>query len=139
MSRILWSVVVIASATAAFADDKKLIDIPVSKLGNQYRLVGKLGEPLGTVLTLQGVVNDGPHKGPESGPNIYIRRINGRSTQEYIRVPVHPYFRLRFGETDLPGKSLPKLELGDTYEFEGFESGRFVGVPWDAYERGEED
>src|SRR5581483_2349526 len=107
--------------------EDKPTDVPIGS--GKYRLIGKLHEPLGTVLTLQGVVVDGPSKGYEDGPNIRVQRINGRATQEGIRIKLTPYF-YKFGEKDLP-----KLSFGQTYEFEGFESGQFVGVPKEAYER----
>src|SRR5262249_25426865 len=45
-----------------------------------------------------------------------------------------PYFRA-FGETGANGNGLPTLAMGNSYEFEGYETGGFVGIPDDAYWR----
>jgi hypothetical protein len=64
-----------------------------------------------------------------------VQRINGRATQEYIQLKLEPYFH-EFGEKPVTGgEALPKLAPGQTYEFEGFETGHFVGVPKEAYQR----
>ena len=134
MRRLLTivSALTITALPALRAQDKP-IDVPIGS--DKYRLIGKLNEPLGTVLTLQGVVVDGPYKGYEGGPNLRVQRINGRATQEDIQIKLEPYFH-EFGEkTLIGGKALPKLEFGQTYEFEGYETGHFVGVPKEAYKR----
>src|SRR5437764_762514 len=78
-------------------------DVPLTRLGEKFRLIGKLGRPLGEVVTVQGFVVAGPYKGFEGGPNLRVQRINGRATQEDIRILLKPYFgdfgeKLDFGE-----------------------------------------
>ncbi len=107
-------------ASHALRSEDKPIDVPI---GNpRYRLVGKLHEPLGTVVTIQGLIVDGPGKGYEEGPIIRVHRVNGRATQEQIRM------KARVGWTEF-GASLPKLEAGLTLELKGYETGEFVGIP----------
>src|SRR5262245_756297 len=109
-------------------------DVPLGRLGDKFRLIGKLGEPLGTVVTVHGFVAEGPFKGYEGGPNLRAQRINGTATQTDIQICLSPYFG-KFGEKVGEEVGLPKLERGNTYEFEGYETGGFVGVPGRAYER----
>ena len=108
--------------------------VPISELGSKYELVGKLHVPFGKVVVLQGVIVDGPFIGYEGGPNLRVQRIDGVATQEDIQIQVLPYFG-EFGKKRHDGKELPKLEFGKSYEMEGYESGRYVGVPDEAYRR----
>lgn len=134
------SLLVAAVALTPFAlraDDPpkaKPVDVPVSKLGDKFRLVGKLGVELGEVVTVQGFVVDGPSKGYEGGPNLRVQRINGKATQQDIQIRLIPYFT-DFGKEGVDGKDLPKLKNGTTYEMEGYETGRFVGIPGEAYKK----
>src|SRR5262245_22141013 len=100
---------VLFSVGPATRAQEKPIDVPLSQIGSKYRLIGKLHEPLGTVVTLQGVIVEGPSKGYEGGPNICVRRINGLATQEDIQI------KLSKGWTEF-GVDLPKLESGTTLE-----------------------
>jgi hypothetical protein len=86
------------------------------------------------VVTVQGVVVEGPFKGYEGGPNLRVQRINGKATQVDIQIPLSPYF-YDFGKKALDGDALPKLENGTTYEFEGYETGGYVGIPGEPYKK----
>lgn len=120
MLRIEFSSVALLAISISLHAQVKPIDVPVSKLGTKYRLLGKLQKPLGTVVTVQGLVVDGPFKGHEGGPNIRIQRIDGRATQEHIQIKLN-------ADSDDPG--IAQLELGRTYELKGYETGKFVGLP----------
>ena len=115
MKSVLSSIAFLLSCSA-IADDKKH-DIPISKLGTEYRLIGKLGVPLGSVVTVQGIVVEGPHKGSEDGPNIRIQRVNGRSTQDDIQI--------KLDELTIFNHRLPKLVAGKSYELTGYEAGNY--------------
>jgi hypothetical protein len=110
---------------AAVAYGQRVIGVPVVDVGRGHQLIGKLHKPLGTVVRIQGVVVEGPFKGYEGGPNIRVQRINGEATQEDIQI------RLDDTTKAVGPVIYKKLELkrGEFYEFEGFESGGFVGHP----------
>jgi hypothetical protein len=131
---ILWVALSFASIPALRADEKPPRTVPLSSPDKQYRIVGKLGEPFGTIFTVQGVVVDGPVKGFENGPNLRVQRVNGRATQDDVQIKLRACFN-DFGEKVALGPTLPKLEFGQTYEFEGFENGEFVGIPSEAVKR----
>ena len=134
MARFLvFAILIDFISSLAVAQDNPL-DIPISGESSKFRLIGKLNEPLGTVVTVQGIVVEGPFKGYEGGPNLRVQRINGKATQEHIQIRLAPYFD-DFGEEGEDGKSLPRLSFGKSYEFEGYETGGFVGVPSKAYQR----
>ena len=110
-------------------------NIPVERLGESYRLVGKLQSPLGDVIQVEGVVVEGPFKGYEGGPNLHPQRIQGHATQRDIQIALSPYFNDWGKEALAGGHALPKLEMGKTYQLEGFETGGYVGIPGQAYEK----
>ncbi len=122
--------------------------VPTSGLGRSHVLVGKLDRPLGAVVRVQGVVLPGWRKG-RGGPRILVQKIDGRATQEIIVLPLEPYFH-RFGSSSPPtthadgrggetppavGLQLPELHTGETFEFEGYETGGYTGIPRAAYQR----
>ena len=111
------------------AQDKK-VDIPIYQSSSKYRLVGKLGEPLGTLMTLQGIIIEGPHKGYEGGANIQVLKINGRATQENIRIKLYESYWGDFNQQ----KDIDNLKYLKTYEIRGFETGTYVGMPDDVTE-----
>lgn len=123
-------------ASACFAAEPQ--NIPLNQLGDKFQLVGKLHVPLGTVVTLEGVVIEGPFKGYEGGFNLRVQKIQGGVTQEDIQIVISPFF-YEWGKKDLTGgTALPNLKVGDTYEMEGYPTGEYVGVPNEAFERGAE-
>jgi hypothetical protein len=105
----------------------------VEQLGQGYRLVGKLHAPLGEVVQVEGVVVEGPFKGYEGGPNLRAQTIQGRVIQQDIQISIRPYFTEWGKKGIVGGQTLPKLEMGKTYEMEGYETGGYVGIPAEAY------
>ncbi|HEV2948042.1 MAG TPA: hypothetical protein VGX70_11745, partial [Gemmataceae bacterium] len=116
------------------AEDKPQ-NAPDAKSAWEYRLTPKLREPLGSVVTVQGVVVEGPSKGFEDGPNVRVQRINGRARQDDIQIRITPYFADFGAQGTGGGHLLPRLASGKTFEFEGYETGGFVGVPPEAFKR----
>jgi len=100
-------------------------DVPLSKVGTEYRLIGKLHEPLGTVMTVQGVIVHGDMKIDAGKHLILVQRIDGRATQEDLTIEVQK------GWTEF-GADPPKPEYGVSVELNGYEAGGFIGVPDDA-------
>jgi len=111
-------------ATALLAGDKPR-DEPPAKAGAEYRLTSMLHEPFGTVLTVQGVIVAENLKEYQGTPFIRVQRINGRATQKLIQV------KLAMGWTDIRAE-LVKPEFGMSVELKGYETGGFVGVPYEA-------
>src|SRR3954449_7819755 len=91
-------------STAAAADPPR--DVSVFGTGTEFRLVGELHEPFGTVMTVQGYIVKRSDKGDEGKQLIRVQRINGRATQEGIEI------RLERGWSDV---KLPELRFGETY------------------------
>lgn len=102
--------------------------VHILNLKEQEKLIGELGKPLGTMLTVQGILVDKLSKGYNGGLNLTVQNINDSSIQELITIPLSPYF----GE--LGDKRFPKFEKGSTYRFRVYETGEYVGIPAAAYE-----
>jgi hypothetical protein len=101
--------------------------VQITNPQEQAKLIGQLGKPLGTTLTVQGIVVDNSSKGYQTGLNLTVQRINDSSIQQLITIPLSPYF----------GKSgdqpLPKIKKGSTYRLRVYVTGGFVGGPVNAY------
>jgi hypothetical protein len=119
MRGILLSVFLIASGTAQDVAEPAPPD-------STYRIVPRLGHPLGAVITVTGVVVEGPFKGYESGANLRVQQVQGHSSQEDRQIVL---------STFLPGEDADKLTKGQTYVLEGYESGGFYGIPGEAYQK----
>ena len=112
-------------------------NLPVEKLGEDFKLVGKLHVPLGTLISVSGVVVEGPFKGYEGGPNLRVQQIQGRYYQEDIQIVLSP-FRHDWGSKPIGGgDALPKLKVGQSYQMEGYETGGFIGAPDEVLRRSE--
>src|SRR5262245_182035 len=120
MARFLVFTILISFLSPSSIAQDKPLDVPISNTSPKVRLIGKLHEPLGTVVTVQGIVVEGPFKGYEGGPNLRVQRINGKATQEHIQIRLAPYHD-DFGETHVQGAPLPSLSFGKSFEFEGYE------------------
>lgn len=121
-------VAVVVTATARA--EEKLIGVPITELGNKYQLLGRLEIPLGTMVTVQGVVAQGPFKGFEGGPILLVQRINRQATQKDIRINLDNYGHKYELHDDSTSKKIPrKLARDKTYEFYGHETGEFIGTP----------
>ncbi|GAB2843214.1 hypothetical protein [Ferruginibacter profundus] len=103
--------------------------VHIVNLKEQEKLIGELGKPLGTTLTVQGIIVSNRFKRSyNDGPILKVQAIHDSSIQELIKIPLSPYFG-EFGD-----KRLPKLENGSTYRLRVYETGEFDGIPSDAYE-----
>lgn len=136
MKHLVIAISALLIALAASSGGKERISVSVTELGGDAQLVGRLNWPLGRAITVVGVVVEGPFKGYEGGPNLRAQMIHGVAVQEDIQIRLRPYFR-DWGEDsdsdEVP--PLPKLENGTTYEMEGYETGGYVGIPGEAYEK----
>jgi hypothetical protein len=102
--------------------------VQITNPNEQVKLIGQLAKPLGTTLTVQGIIVDISSKGHKGGLNMRIQSISDSLIQEQMIIPLSPYFG-EFGD-----KPLPKLQKGFTYQLRVYETGEFIGIPSNAYE-----
>lgn len=129
-----FTILLMAIASALLAAEPQ--NIPLEKLGTDFRLIGKLHQPLGKVFVIEGVVVEGPFKGYEGGFNLRVQQIRGSATQEDIQIVIRPFFYKWGDEAIVGGDALPNLKIGETYEMEGYETGGYKGVPGEVFDRG---
>lgn len=95
--------------------------------GQNIVFVGELGKPLGSFLTVRGIVVEGPAKGYEDGPNLIVHMINDSATQVPIQIPLSPYLN-EFGKG-----TMPAIKAGNSYRLRVYETGEFLGSPDGAF------
>lgn len=123
---VLTILVAIAITNQSIGQESKTI-VPITQLDKQYELIGQLGEKLGEIVTVSGIVIEGPSQGYADGPNLLVQIINGKATQCNIQIPISPYLH----STSFTNK----LKNGSTYKMEVYETGEYVGIPWEVVNR----
>src|SRR6267154_799287 len=113
-------IAILATSFGGFLIAAEPKGIPIEKLGKEFQILGKTHKPLGELVTLEGVLVDGPHKGYEDGLNIKVKRINGKEIQEEIQIKLVDYHNSYDKKT---------LKPGDSCELRGYEEMRCLGVP----------
>lgn len=139
-----WSAVIVAAVLVAIAagaksepEKPKVIDVPIEELGSKFRLVGKTGKPLGTFCKIAGTIVEPPAKFYGGTTCMLIQQIDGSADQSYRFISLHPLLGNWNAETaaDNPGVKSEPPEIGKVYEFTGYETGEFEGIPDAVYER----
>ena len=106
------------------------ISITGTYSGEKFQIEGELGVGFGNLVTIEGLIVEGPWKGYEGGPNIIVQKIADSTFQNVLRIPLKP-FRSFSGKFE-DGEE-PKIEIGKTFKLRVYETGSFEGVPWEAY------
>jgi hypothetical protein len=118
--------VIVATAWLSAADEPQRTEpINCTEL-NERPVIGMLGQPLGTVVTIEGDVVDGAAiriKELSGKPVLQVARVNGESL-ESKPILQFGWFRQRTSNV------APRI--GDQFAYVAYEVGRFDGVPKDA-------
>lgn len=88
----------------------------------EKNLHSQLGLPLGTPVTVTGVLIESLSKG--EGTTLLVQKINGKQTQRQIQIRVNFLISSGYLNRDV------YLEHGRTFECSGFETGKYVGIPF---------
>ncbi|MBN8688824.1 MAG: hypothetical protein J0M10_17535 [Chitinophagales bacterium] len=123
--KILWIIPILFCITSEAQDSLRKVNIFAQDSKTVF--IGELGQPLGSFLTVHGVVVDGPDKGYEDGPNLIVHKINDSATQVPIEIPLSPYFG-SFGKG-----TIPSIKSGNSYRLRVYETGEFIGSPDGAF------
>jgi hypothetical protein len=128
MKRLIIFALILLTGNFCFSQDSER-QVQITNPKEQIKLIGQLGKPIGTTLTVQGMIVNNRFPWLYRYESILkVQDINDSSIQELIKIPLSPYFGA-FGD-----KRLPKLKEGSTYRLRVYETGEFEGIPPDAYE-----
>ncbi len=97
-------------------------EIQLSDIGGQVTLIGKLGKPVGTVVTnIEGQLISDPKQGA-SGKITAALRVNKVDGKALAKAQV---VALEF----LASEGMPRVHANDLVKFSGYEGGAFIGTP----------
>jgi hypothetical protein len=107
--------------TAGFA---RAEEIQVGDIGSKVIIIGKLGKPLGTVVTVEGQLISEPKLGKSGQVTAAFRvnKVDGKALEKAQIVGL--IFRASAG--------IPPLHAHEIVHLSGYESGAFIGTPNDA-------
>ncbi|MHC9543455.1 MAG: hypothetical protein AB9903_28425 [Vulcanimicrobiota bacterium] len=99
--------------------------ITLSEL-NKSRIIGYLGRPLGSIVTIEGTVVDDCYRKMKSDEGeilLKVQKVDGKDLSGEIIIP------LRLEPSGAVKKPLP----GYRFRFMGYETGSFTGMPEEAF------
>jgi hypothetical protein len=104
--------------------------VRASEIGVSVEIQGRLGHPLGTLVTIRGEWSwpkgdDGPRE-PKRIPPLVVTAVNGHSLETPVVFEASLVGPLPFHEDERP--PLPRA-LGEVWELRGFEAGGYIGIP----------
>lgn len=99
--------------------------ITLSEL-NKSRIIGCLGRPLGSVVTIEGIVVDDYYrkmKSDEGETLLKVQKVDGKALSGEIIIPLRQE----------PSESVKKPLPGYHFRFLGYETGSFTGMPEEVF------
>lgn len=128
-----WIYLIVLVPTIAHAE-QPTVQVPVSAIGSSVSLVGRLGQPLGKMITIQGVWKMDAPVSKDGAINFHVFQVNGNRLEE--PVVFHRYHCTLLNKDG--------SETGPTYEsqqqFDGwqctlraYETGGIEGSPLEFY------
>ena len=96
-------------------------EIQVGDIGNKVTLIGRLGKPIGTVVTIEGQLISEPKQGKSGQISAALRvnKVDGKPLEKAQVVGL--IFRASAG--------LPSAHANEIIQLTGYESGAFIGTP----------
>lgn len=96
-------------------------EVQASDIGGKVIIMGRLGKPLGTVVTLDGQMVSAPKTG-KSGQVTAALRVSEVNGQPLKRAPI-------IGLIFRPSAGVPSFHVQETVHLSGYETGAFIGTP----------
>ena len=120
---LLFGIVLIGFSSNAQTEKTK---VNITNPGQDIEIIGELGVPMGQMVTVTGIIVQGPRKGSEYGYNLVVQKIDTTSVQKFIRIPLTPYFHT---DDQINITNASKVKFGKTYRLRAYETGEFAGRP----------
>lgn len=128
MLKQLLSICLLLLLSASSYGQDKNVQVPINSLNKQFEVIGELGVKLGKIITVRGLIVEGPFKGYDGGPNLLVQLINDSATQQPVQIPLSGIYGDDVEERE------PHIKAGNTYQLRVYETGEFVGSPRGLYE-----
>src|SRR4051812_20015138 len=120
MKKLIVLFIVFPLAGTCLAEDST-IAVPFKNIGNKFKLIGELGKPFGTPLTVKGIMVNYFSKRGDDGPNLIVQMIDDSATQSGIQIPISGSYGKSFE------KPIADIKYGATYRFKVYETADFIG------------
>jgi hypothetical protein len=126
MAKLFFGVVAIATVAVgilfpfAASPADRVKSITVSEL-NQLQVIGLLGHPLGTIVTIEGVVADDSYRIMRADLGHTLLRVQTVGGKKLLKEQV-----FHFGNAPA---EIEKPKVGSKFKYIGYETGGFTGTP----------
>jgi len=102
-------------------------------LNKETKIIGELGFPLGSVVSVSGTVMESKMKRDEGVPILSVKSISGRLVEKSIDMQIFPLVPGGWAKEVILGMECPSdgPVVGMTYTMVGYENGGYGGLPED--------
>ena len=123
-SKLILAVAILLAAQTNFL---RAEDVLVSDFGGKVTLIGRLGKPVGTVVTVEGQLVSEPKLGKSGRISAAFRanKVDGKALE------TGQIIALMFPTTG----GMPPVHANEIVHLSGYEGGAFIGTPPDAREK----
>ncbi len=122
ITAICLSVLILAVSARADRPAPKPIDIPIDQIGREVRLIGRLGHPLGEMMTVEGSWGGPKGLEKESSLRFFVSSVDGKPLEN----PVEFYVERVNARNKSGAKVTPAS--GDRWTMHAFETGDYFGA-----------
>ncbi len=103
--------------------------VKVDDIGTAVSLTGRLGEPLGSMLTVSGTWGYPSLRVKDYSVRFSVTSVNGKQLARPVMFPVHAVHVSKDGVSAVPPHARHKELDGVTWSLRAYETGRFTTVP----------
>ena len=127
MNKILYiSLISILSFFSIFSFSKNKNIIHYSGLGNSHLVIGSLGEPLGKIITIEGIIIDGDDTRMKENSGkllLKVELVNGNKLKKSVTIDYRTFNWAKVKD----------MTVNKRFKYIGYESGDMTGIPYDAF------
>lgn len=108
----------------------KAVEVSVAEIGRTVTLVGRLGQPLGTMVSIRGTWRLPDARSKDQSPHFVVSHVDGRKLARSVALHIDDmHLKGKGGRNVKPPNDEYETLDEQTWTLRGYESGRFSRTP----------